>query len=76
MLLCAASRDGKDGSRDGEAMDGVEVYGVSVPSAIGSRARENVDVDEFGVYGVNGVVDVAIINSGDTWPSNTDCFRA
>jgi hypothetical protein len=57
-------------------MDGVEVYGVSVPSAIGSRARENVDVDEFGVYGVNGVVDVAIINSGDTWPSNTDCFRA
>ena len=79
MLLCAAlSKVGKDGpgSSDGEAMEGVEVYGVSVPSTIGSKARENVEVDEFGVYDESGVVVVGIISSGDAWPSNTDCFRA
>lgn len=51
VLLTAASRDGKYGpvSRDGEAMEGVEVYGVIVPSAIGPRSRENVDDDGLGV---------------------------
>jgi len=79
VLLCAAlSMDGKDGpgSSDGEAMEGVEAYGVSAPSAIGSKASENVDVDEFGVCDEGGVVVVAIISSGDAWPSRTDCFRA
>jgi hypothetical protein len=54
------------------------VYGVSVPSAIGPKARENVEEDELGVYdGVdNGVDVVATISSGDAWPSKTDCFRA
>ena len=79
FILCAAlSLDGKDGpgSSDGEAREGVEAYGVSAPSAIGSKARENVEADEFGVYDEGGVAVVAIINSGDVWPSNTDCFRA
>jgi hypothetical protein len=78
LFLCAASRDWKEGpgSRDGEAMDGVDVYGVSVPSAIGSKAKENVDEDEFGVYDKGGVEVAATISSGDAWPSSTDCFRA
>ena len=33
----------------GEPMAGVEVYGEWVPSAIGSNANENVDVEELGV---------------------------
>jgi hypothetical protein len=33
----------------GEPMAGVHEYGVRVPSAIGSNANENVDVEELGV---------------------------
>jgi len=33
----------------GEPITGVEVYGEWVPSAIGSNANGNVDVEELGV---------------------------
>lgn len=40
---------------------------------MGSRANENVEVDEVGVYGNDDVVDwVSTENS----PSRTDCLRA
>lgn len=57
-------------------MDG---YGDFVASTIGSRASENVDVDELGEYGKGGTEVVGERTSRDnvsSWPSRTDCFRA
>lgn len=50
--------------------------GLLTPSDIGSRERENVDVDAFGV-GENGErVGGGRKSWSCNWPSNTDCFRA
>lgn len=77
VALCLRSVGGKEGSisKVGDPMEGVEVYGVSAPSAIGSKARENVELDELGVS-VDDRIVVATIISGEAWPSKTDCFRA
>jgi len=54
----------------------VDGYGDRAASAIGSRANENVEVDELGVYGDGGIDVVGERMSRENWASTTDCLRA
>lgn len=57
----------------GDLGDGVPGYGVTGDSAIGSRASENVDVDELARPGGGGGAGTSL---NCVCPSARDCLRA